>query len=557
MPQGGVNIALLTALGGLAACKVRSDSLGEGAVKASGSGKIRERKSLWDLQANSPDIILYKAAIDKMVSVPQEKDGSYDPMSWEGQARIHMDSCPHGNAYFLPWHRQYLYDFESVINYWARQAAASNPDVKAVLDSGHEFALPYWDWTRTDPATGRFGVPQFFLDDPGFNHATFHEKNAHILSLGYESRSTSPGFDAEFMGTDAIAGVMASRDFASFGGGGFSDQMGEGTYGSLEGTPHNNVHVAVGGDMGAMLSPRDPIFWMHHCNVDRLWAEWAKKMGDKASRPKGEDLKRWNDYELYGYFAFTEQEGGYTTAPKTVKVNQLFDTKVVGYTYDSLEKGAGLSLAGREVMELSRVRHASAKATRIYQRDSDKNGAVDRGFENSVFMKFGPIAKVGTNDNFDILRDFITFKGLNYKQIKVALKGLPIPPEGAKTVQRIRFGFASDNRSNFYEGMLNFAFFGVHDLAHRQHMANHGAFTVNIEYDLTDRIKDQLVDRSGGPFDFGSDGQLTMMMSIHDRTVLAEDGTPDRAVATSPTDLAAYLAEIKKAELTLEISGYN
>src|SRR5262249_38403088 len=37
---------------------------------------------------------------------------------------------------------------------------------------------------------------------------------------------------------------------------------------------HNKVHVWVGGSMGPMSSPNDPIFFLHHCNVDRLWAEW-------------------------------------------------------------------------------------------------------------------------------------------------------------------------------------------------------------------------------------------------------------------------------------------
>lgn len=25
------------------------------------------------------------------------------------------------------------------------------------------------------------------------------------------------------------------------------------------------------------ISPADPIFWMHHANVDRIWSEWQKK----------------------------------------------------------------------------------------------------------------------------------------------------------------------------------------------------------------------------------------------------------------------------------------
>ena len=44
--------------------------------------------------------------------------------------------------------------------------------------------------------------------------------------------------------------------------------------GPLETTPHNGIHNFVGGDMGTLMSPLDPIFWTHHGRVDRLWVEW-------------------------------------------------------------------------------------------------------------------------------------------------------------------------------------------------------------------------------------------------------------------------------------------
>ena len=50
----------------------------------------------------------------------------------------------------------------------------------------------------------------------------------------------------------------------------------------LESNPHNQVHVDVGGDSpdgriwGLMSDPGlaalDPIFYMHHSNIDRMWA---------------------------------------------------------------------------------------------------------------------------------------------------------------------------------------------------------------------------------------------------------------------------------------------
>ncbi|MFD2884266.1 tyrosinase family protein [Pseudomonas lini] len=50
---------------------------------------------------------------------------------------------------------------------------------------------------------------------------------------------------------------------------------------------HNNVHVWVGGDMGLSSSPNDPVFFLHHCNVDRLWAAWQAKHPAAAYVPAG------------------------------------------------------------------------------------------------------------------------------------------------------------------------------------------------------------------------------------------------------------------------------
>jgi tyrosinase len=42
---------------------------------------------------------------------------------------------------------------------------------------------------------------------------------------------------------------------------------------------HNRVHVWVGGDMGPATSPNDPVFYLNHCNVDRLWEAWLTRNG--------------------------------------------------------------------------------------------------------------------------------------------------------------------------------------------------------------------------------------------------------------------------------------
>jgi len=52
---------------------------------------------------------------------------------------------------------------------------------------------------------------------------------------------------------------------------------------------HNRVHVWVGGDMLPSSSPTDPVFYMNHCNIDRIWEAWLKgtrqDLGTSTGRP--------------------------------------------------------------------------------------------------------------------------------------------------------------------------------------------------------------------------------------------------------------------------------
>src|SRR5262249_46721225 len=40
---------------------------------------------------------------------------------------------------------------------------------------------------------------------------------------------------------------------------------------------HNTVHLWIDGSMYPGTSPNDPVFFLHHCNIDRLWAVWEQK----------------------------------------------------------------------------------------------------------------------------------------------------------------------------------------------------------------------------------------------------------------------------------------
>ena len=76
---------------------------------------------------------------------------------------------------------------------------------------------------------------------------------------------------------------------------------------------HGNVHLAVGGTMSGASPPADPSFFLHHANVDRLWARWQR-----------------------GHTAALPRNGPETLKPRPmfgVKVSSLTSTSKIGYRY--------------------------------------------------------------------------------------------------------------------------------------------------------------------------------------------------------------------------------
>lgn len=100
----------------------------------------------------------------------------------------------------------------------------------------------------------------------------------------------------------------------------------------LELSPHNNVHswtgsntVRGGQDMGAFWSAgRDPIFYCHHSNVDRMWSIWRNDLPGR-SRADIDDP----DY-LNAYFIFYDENA----KPVKVYIKDSFDTEKLGYMYE-------------------------------------------------------------------------------------------------------------------------------------------------------------------------------------------------------------------------------
>lgn len=181
--------------------------------------------------------------------------GGYQDLA--GYHGVPRGLCPHGSPLFLPWHRAYILAFENALRRF-------DPSVH----------LPFWDWTSAGSAAR--GIPPA-LADPQYRNAAGQLVANPLFSatISSEGRATrrSPGNPVR------LESYARSVDLANR----------QGTYlgfnGDLEG-PHGSLHIWVSGDMRTpAFAAYDPIFWMHHANVDRQWAAWQRSPRNAAPRP--------------------------------------------------------------------------------------------------------------------------------------------------------------------------------------------------------------------------------------------------------------------------------
>jgi tyrosinase len=226
-------------------------------------------------------------------------------------------NAAHMGPAFLPWHRKFLLLLEK--------------DLQQVLGDS-SFGLPYWDWANDaalpDPkqsaiwannlmggqgspvTTGPFAAGQWTLWPSGSLVRNFGQ--------GTPTLPTQTDVDNVLTVTPYDASPWNTSSNPSF-----RNQL----EGWLNGPQlHNRVHVWVGGSMLPMTSPNDPVFFLHHCNIDRIWAMWqADNPGAYLPITGGPQGHNLNDL-------MWPWDG--TTAPPTLATPAMvLDYSALGYSY--------------------------------------------------------------------------------------------------------------------------------------------------------------------------------------------------------------------------------
>lgn len=194
---------------------------------------------------------------------------------WHG---VPFEYCWHGHPLFLPWHRAYLYFFELSLQ-------RIDPEV----------TLPWWDWSTLDDVPKQFRAgalasapikPFTSVKRPDWPQRTFREPGAN-------PQVTAPPYRSLY------DSALEAPSFTTF-----NERI------TLV---HNWVHVWVGGTMADPdWAAYDPIFWAHHCMVDRTWRIW------QHHHPNVLPPANYLDQPL---------------RPRALTVREVLDVKQLGYDY--------------------------------------------------------------------------------------------------------------------------------------------------------------------------------------------------------------------------------
>jgi len=177
-----------------------------------------------------------------------------------------LDDNVYVGPLFLPWHRAYLYFFELSL-------ASLTPGV----------TLPWWDWTTPvgqvpvvpaaysgagNPlAAGPInGIPsdQWAKERQSILEGTKVDPGDQPADTFRQPGQLEPVQDGSLPTPDDVSAVLDAPNFVDF------TQRVE--------RIHDNIHVWVGGTMSEIpVAAYDPLFWAHHCMIDRLWWLWQLK----------------------------------------------------------------------------------------------------------------------------------------------------------------------------------------------------------------------------------------------------------------------------------------
>jgi tyrosinase len=300
---------------------------------------------------------------------PSEFAFTRTPKSPPEQYLLRTYEMAHRSPAFLPWHRVHLRLFEKDLQFADKQ-----------LGNDGKITLPYWNWIHdtdwdetskssvwhkenfggfTDTAEGTITGDHF---SPASGWQLFSVTRTLLTGAAAGelrrrriSQRTAPG--GAFVTVTAAKPVVNNPLFIDestigngHGGGGGGGGGNKQFAGFLEHDMHDIVHIVVGGDgqmSDRILSPQDPVFWLFHCNLDRIWSRWQwfydkavqyPRFGMLPGRRRNDPMQPW---VVVGSpvppYAFTVRVSDVLNAANIGSAVNSKELLGKGYEYDSLK----------------------------------------------------------------------------------------------------------------------------------------------------------------------------------------------------------------------------
>ncbi|CAE6509048.1 unnamed protein product [Rhizoctonia solani] len=262
-----------------------------------------------DVDTNSFDNPAWRVA-------PYDERGTYyDDLVY---AHMNLNSLIHWTGRFLPWHRVYLFEwtnilreecgYEGVVPYWAWEKGKHTDDFEGseMWDPHPEHGLGGYSDDPSDDYVVHDGALDIFVAYP-----VPHRLRRHYIPYPYDI--PVPFNNSKIKATDTFTPEVVQE---------LLDQP-EGNFtlfqSYLEGLigMHSSIHLMMGGDMGtlcpngtegtvycpsqrtATFSTNDPVFHLHHGNIDRLWWLWQEKSDENKYAYHGGSVQNVSSLDVY------------------------------------------------------------------------------------------------------------------------------------------------------------------------------------------------------------------------------------------------------------------
>lgn len=336
-------------------------------TKGTSSGSLGYRKEIHALRDDEDAWNMYLLGLSRFKDV----DGR-DPMSFyqiasiHGQPYVGWDNngpcsdctpagyCTHQSTLFPTWHRAYLGLFEQALvdNAIVVAEQYTGDDRDRYMQAAQNLRIPFWDWASL-PEDGENPFPQMFTDESVFVNSPNGPMNITNPLLGYKFKEFE---DHDFMRADEVerkptftqsnraqlrsdlwTALSSDQQYNAFATEVLDEDDGNFNPSSLEAL-HDNIHILTGGHMAIVpQAAYDPVFWLHHTNVDRIfaiyqaaypnkWLQQTAEVGSSMWYTSGSVMDSSSGLQPF----HESSEGELWTS------DDMRDTEIFNYVYDDL-----------------------------------------------------------------------------------------------------------------------------------------------------------------------------------------------------------------------------